>query len=337
MSERASNVSAGLSGDAAARLAADGWRIIVVGAGGWLGLATLELLHACLGASFADRVVCFGSDARDLWLRGGIRTRQYPLSAIVELQPARSLVLHNAFLTQEKARTMSREDYVSSNTRISDVVFANLDHIGTQGLFLPSSGAVYRVDQPDASQSLRLYGQLKLADEARADAWARETGGAAAICRVFNLSGPYINKQSSYALASFINDALAGRPIEVRANRPVYRSYVAIRDLMSIVLAFMTAGEGGCARFDTAGQQMYEMGELADLVSRVVGQGGEAERGPLCGAPAEYYIGDNTEQDRLARRFGVKSTDMDAQIEETARFMAEASVDGLAPRAQARQ
>ena len=52
------------------------------------------------------------------------------------------------------------------------------------------------------------------------------------------------------ALASFIADALAGRPIEVRASAPVWRSYVAIAELMSVVLDWLTARaeNRSCAR-----------------------------------------------------------------------------------------
>jgi nucleoside-diphosphate-sugar epimerase len=169
---------------------------------------------------------------------------------------------------------------------------------------------------------MRLYGRLKMADEARLRAWSDESGRSIAIARVFNLTGPYINKQSSYALACFINDALEGRPIEIRADRPVYRSFIAIRDLMSIVVGVLTDAHCGCLLFDTAGDRMYEMGEIADVVSQVLGHGQGVVRRPFSDQPAEYYVGDGAEQDRLCQRFGVAPANLHLQVEETARFMA---------------
>src|SRR5271167_804969 len=95
-----------LTGVGAARLREGPWRVVVVGAGGWLGMATLELLHGLFGERFRDRVRCFGSSARDLALRGGVTVEQKPLSSLADLRSSPTLVLHLAFLTQEKARAM---------------------------------------------------------------------------------------------------------------------------------------------------------------------------------------------------------------------------------------
>ena len=51
----------GLTPHVAQALAANKARIVITGAGGWLGMATLELLAAALGDNVAHRVRCFGS------------------------------------------------------------------------------------------------------------------------------------------------------------------------------------------------------------------------------------------------------------------------------------
>lgn len=312
----------GLTGVGAARLVARRWRIVVVGAGGWLGLATLELLHGLLGDWFEDRVVAFGSGARSLVLRGGLVVAQQPLSHLKALPRAPTLLLHLAFLTQEKAKVMSEADYVAANAAISGEVLAALDSIGAEGVFLPSSGAVYMVDQTEAQASMRLYGKLKLEDEARFAKWAAAGGKRAVIARVFNLSGPYINKQSSYALACFIADALAGRPIEIRATRPVFRSYVAISELMSVVLGALTDGEAGAVMFDTAGDRICEMADIAKTVALGLGHQTHARRPPMVGDAADLYLGNGEAYAGLKQSFGVLPVDFPTQIGDTARYMA---------------
>ena len=311
-----------LTGLGAERLRAGPWRVVVVGAGGWLGLATLELLHGLLAEHFQDRVVCLGSDSRTLNLRGGVAVSQRPLSEIGELPAAPSLVLHLAFLTQEKAKAMAPGDYDDANRAISGAVLNALDAIGAEGVFVPSSGAVYMVPDSNAEASRRQYGALKLEDEANFAAWAEARGARAALARVFNLSGPYINKQSSYALACFIADALAGRPILIRATRPVFRSFTAISELMSVIFGVLTDPVPARELFDTAGDQDLEMAEIARMVTEVTGSGAGIDRPSPVDGPADRYLGDITAYAGLRAHYGVTPVAFPEQIRATADFMA---------------
>jgi len=322
-----------LTGEGAKRLAAAEARIVVVGAGGWLGLATLEALNGLLGDDFGKRVVCFGASARALALRGGLSVDQQSLERLVELPPMPTLLLHLAFLTQERAKAMSTEEYTAANESISGQVLAALDTIGAEAVFLPSSGATYLVDKAEAESSMRIYGRLKLADEQRFAGWAESRGKRVVIARVFNLSGPYINKQSSYALACFIADALAQRPIVIRAVRPVVRSYVAIHELMSVVFGLMTQPGSGFVRFDTAGDRDYEMAQIAEVVREVLCHGAGVDRAALSDQAPDRYVGDGAIYRAHRRRLAVTALDFSGQVRETARYMAGglATIQGIPP------
>jgi UDP-glucuronate decarboxylase len=312
----------GLSGLGAARMAHGHWRVAVVGAGGWLGLATLELLHGLFADDFDKRVISFGSEARTLALRGGLRVDQRAVAELADLSPVPTLVLHLAFLTQEKATSMAEADYVGVNRALSETVIAALDRIGAEGVFIPSSGAVYKIDDTRAQASMRLYGALKLEDEERFGRWADARGRRAVIARVFNLSGPYINKQSSYALACFIADALAGRPIHIRADRPVFRSYVAISELMSVVFGALTDDTRGAVIFDTAGEAVLEMDDIAQAVRKALLPGLAAVRAPIRAGAPDHYVGDGAAYAAMRRRYRVQPVTFPAQVEQTARYMA---------------
>lgn len=308
----------------AAKLRDSEHRLVVTGAGGWLGMATLDLLSSALGDTFADRVYCFGSSRRTLSLLDGVRIEQEPLDRLAALAPRPTLVLHLAFLTKDRAEAMPEEEYRKANQAISRAVLDAFEGIGAEAVFVSSSGAAACADKPNASPAMRLYGRLKEDDEQLFARWAEAAGRRAVITRIFNLSGPYMNKHASYALASFILDALGGRPVEVRAAKPVIRGYVAIRELMSLVLALLLEKEAGVVRFETGGRAM-EMQEIAETVARVCGPVA-VRRPPLQDLQADEYAGNPEPYAALLRDRNIQSVAFEQQITETARFLSKSEL-----------
>ena len=302
-----------------------GKRIVVTGAGGWLGLATLELLHSALGTEFDSRVRCFGSGERALALVDGTIVRQRALPAIAQLDPESTFVLHLAFLTKDRAEGMDEDEYKTANRLLSRTVLESLDKIGAEGIFVASSGAAGFADDPHASAAMRLYGALKREDEEIFAAWADRSNKRAAIARIFNISGPHINKHGSYALACFILDALAGRPVSVRAPHRVVRGYVAIRELMSLVFALLLDGRKGVTRFSSGGEPM-EMQAIAETVATLLGPV-PVHRPPLTNDRADDYTGDDAAYRRLLAEHGIKPVPFGQQVSETAGFLAAERVE----------
>jgi nucleoside-diphosphate-sugar epimerase len=320
----------GLTGSVASAVAGRSERILLTGASGWLGKATLAMLAEALGDDFERRVHCFGSERRDIDLGDGLVVTQLPLTALTELPSAPSWMLHLAFLTKDRVAGMDEANYVAACRAISESVERALDKIGVTGLFVPSSGAAYRAGDMAASSAMRLYGSMKLADEILFARWAERTGRTAVIARIFNVTGAYINKFDAYALASFIVDALHDRPIVIQATRPVMRSFVATRELIGLVFALLAADDGAITRFDTAGEAVLEMGALAEMIRAIIGSSGEVSRPPVNAGPADFYAGEKAGYQALIERFGIRSVALPNQIVETADYIS--GVLGLGPR-----
>lgn len=294
-------------------------RIAITGAGGWLGMVLLELLEQRLDDVLEERVVCFGSTTRRLTLRSGRRVLQHPLSELPALAPAPTLLFHLAFLTKDRAEQMSSDEYTAANRSISDLVVGSLDRIGAAGVMVASSGAAAFADDSKKSDAMRLYGRLKREEEERFGDWADQRGLPGVISRIYNVSGPYINKHAKYALANFIMDALAGRPIQVRAARAVVRSYVAARDLMVVALSRLLCGTGGAEHFDTGGTPL----ELAEVAAAVAEQLGSAEvvRAEITDQSSDIYVGNPVRWNELLHSFGLTETSFPRQIQDTAEYM----------------
>jgi UDP-glucuronate decarboxylase len=293
----------------------DDHRIAITGAGGWIGLALLDLLNAALGPrDLRARVRAFGSDARDLLLADGSRFPQASLDTMQDLPSAPTFVFHTAFLTKDRAAHMAEAEYAAANRAITDRVLAALDPIGTTGVFVASSGAAAKVETGSAQGALHLYGQLKIEEEVRFGQWAEARGATAAIVRIFALLGPRINKPEAYAIASFILDALEGRPVEVRSPRQVIRAYASLRELMSLVLALLIQG-GGVTSFDSGGVPL-ELGEVAREVAGLVPDG-RVVRAPVTLPDADVYHGDSAAYERLLRAHGIAPVCLTTGIHET--------------------
>jgi len=304
-------------------LGCDDRRVAIVGARGWIGRTAISLLHEALGAeAFARRVVCFGSAEALIDLGDGHTARQRALADLASLERSSTLLLHLAFQTKDKIAGMDPARYEASNRAVSLAVHDALDVIGVDRLFVASSGAAAFVDDPSAAVDLRLYGRLKREDELLFSAWAkaRPDKRRAVIGRIYNVSGPWINKHQTYALASFVLDALEGRSIKVEARRPVLRGYVAVREVMSVILVALLGSEGETVvQFETGGEAL-ELADVAKVVARVLG--GNVLRAPIEDLAPNRYVGDDAEWQRLLGRCGVEHLPLADQVAETAAWLA---------------
>ena len=212
-------------------------RYVVTGVNGWMGKATLEMLHQALGADFAARVTALGSRHTQSSLADGQTYAVHPLLEwqLPSDQPA--IIFHYAFLTKDKVGGISTEEYVERNEAISRAVRTWVNTGNVRGVVMPSSGAVYDfLHAKSRDPAALLYGQLKYNDELAFSSACEASSSTLIMPRLFNLSGPYINKFDSYALASFIFQILSAKPVTIHARRPVIRSYYFIGDLLELCL-----------------------------------------------------------------------------------------------------
>ena len=303
------------------KLRDSGRRVIVTGASGWVGRATVAMLYQVLGNEASSRVVCFGSSARRIEIDSRVGVDQLPLATLGELEPCPSILFHLAFLTKEKALAMDETTYRKANCDIASTVLEAAHRVGVDRIFLASSGAAKLADDERRPADFRLYGMMKREDEERFAQWAlANPSRVVAIARIFNISGPYINKHQSYALASFIVDALAGRPIKVRATHAVRRAYVSINELLSLAFAILLENGPGVIEFETGGEPM-ELGAVAETVAAHF-EGAMVERAPITDPAADNYFGEQLSYREILNRYKINPVSFEQQVIETARYLA---------------
>ena len=298
---------------------------VVTGASGWLGQATLEYLFGNLDPQHWGRVHAFAASAELLTLRNGQAIQAQALALLPMLRTERpALVFHYAFQTKDKVSANSFADYIQLNRSIRDILASFVAATPVAGLFVPSSGAAYAgMDEANFSD-VAIYGRCKLDDERAFEALGREHGFAVVSPRVFNVSGPYINKHALYALASIISACLRNEPINIRSTHPVIRSYYSVSDLVDLCTRLMLARRDRGAEFhlfDTAGTEECEIGELAVRCQQLLAPHSVIERPPMTQAPADRYVGDASALRALEPTLGIIPGGLDQQILLTANYM----------------
>jgi UDP-glucuronate decarboxylase len=301
----------------AERLARGDERFAVTGASGWFGLATLDLLFAALGPeAFAERVSAFASASRSLRVGGAAQVHARPLPELASLDPPPTHLLHYAYPTPDRVASLGSDAFLRIATDISLAVVAAISRGGLSGVFFTSSGAVYGRDGRLANDlAADPYGATKVLHELAVRQVCRDAGVTSVVARVFSVSGPSTTGSQLYALGDLVAQVLAGEPIRVRAPGPVLRSYVAITDVVTVALAELLEPSSPDLVFDTGGDEVIEIGDLARRVGAVLGRPDLPvlrRFDPLL-AP-DRYLGDPSALAALAARSGVTVLPLDEQI-----------------------
>ncbi|MDE2240379.1 MAG: NAD-dependent epimerase/dehydratase family protein, partial [Rhodospirillales bacterium] len=269
--------------------------------------AALEIAHKSGAAIHA-----VGSSAREQRLLDGTTIPVLPLSTLDKQTLPGALVLHMAFLTREHAARMQEADYIAANRMISESVAGFIRRNGARGIFVPSSGAVY-APPPNP------YGACKLEDEARFTALGEALSIPTVIIRVFNIAGPFINKQNSYVLACILRDLLANRPVTLHAAHPVWRGYAHVNDVLSIAMGLLLAGHSSPV-FDSWGEPV-EVSDLAARTARVVNRELVIQRPEWRDGAPDYYVGDEKAYLSHAASLNLEPSGLEQQIRDTMTYL----------------
>ncbi len=293
--------------------------LAITGASSWLGQATLAMLAHEGALTSHIRLRLFGSAARPVRVVDRVFAIE-PLSDAAPLDDGAWLLLHFAFLGKERTGDLDLTAFLAGN----DTILADTMSIASAARDLrfvfASSGAAHTPDRENNP-----YGWCKAAHEARIAAWCEERGAPLVMPRIFNIGGPFANKLDSYALSSMILSAARTGAITIRASRPTFRSYVHIEELLAVLCnAALTQPPGAPKCFDTAGDEVVEMGMLAEHISDVLGGGIRITRESCDGTP-DVYSGDGTTYRALLADSGV--TPLQAIIADQAAFLDVSTTD----------
>lgn len=213
-----------------------------------------------------------------------------------------TVVLNFAFLTRDRVEINGIEQF----TRVNKALTQRFIHVAqmpsVRFAVTVSSGA--SVTEPDSP-----YGRLKAEEEERALELIAEDRRVIVI-RAYSVSGGHVRRPLAYAFSDFILQA-SGGSVRVEADRPVFRRYCAVADVLTVALR--SGAEGRSGLFETGGG-LVEMGDLAQRVVDLIKPKARLERPPLTTLdPVAYHsAGDSWRQ--WCSAVEVEPMDLDEQI-----------------------
>ena len=300
--------------------------LFMTGATGFMGRWMLgTLLSAARTHDLHLRVVVLTRDpARfvakvpHLASHGAVRLLKGDVRSFIPPRGAYSHVLH---LATESGRTLRQDPdgttyktAVQGTRRVLD--FAT-SHDCRRFLFA-SSGAVYGrrptgappcregdldLDRPDRETSG--YAAGKREAERMCLLSALQSNTDVTVARCFTFVGPYMDFVSGYAVADFIRDAVAGRPVRISGDGGAVRSYLFAGDMAAWLWNIVLAGKGRTA-YNVGSPEPISVADLAVRVTHVVGASSTPVERQLLTDPRaarRVYVPDTS---KAARDLGLK-------------------------------
>jgi nucleoside-diphosphate-sugar epimerase len=240
-------------------------QIVVTGASGWLGGETIELFFDLFKDEFEERVIIVSSIPKDLRMQNKV----FKSIGWDEFKSLRSidLLIHFAYLNQDKAKVLGLSEFIDSNRTITSDVSTFLSCNPGCDLLFASSGAVkFYPANIDSNNPMEVYAGLKTESE---HIYLQNKDLASVLnMRIWNVSGSRLKIDSPYALSNFFKQALETGKIELVGNGQSSRTYVDVKEMMLVFLLSLEKGKritldsGGykVTFFDLATKILKELG-----------------------------------------------------------------------------
>jgi nucleoside-diphosphate-sugar epimerase len=285
-------------------------QVVIYGANGWMGRSALDFLTSDTPNIDKGRILLIGSKPGKI----EINNQTFKIVDAANGFPAireKAIFFNSAFLRRENLQRITPKEYLFRNQKIVAVAKNAIKQKKLFSFINLSSGVARDLDQETEQQTFDEYSRLKKSLEVEYSKIGIQIGVPIVNCRIFSLTGKYLNEFQNLALSSFINQALVKNHIEV-TSPGTRRTYVDGTNLAGTLLS--VAGTGEDANFDSGGE-LVSMLELAEAVAEVLSIGNlKIVKGD--GEPSDYF-GNYEEYNQLAVNFGRPVHGIHEQIQST--------------------
>lgn len=291
-------------------------KIVITGAGGWLGTELLELLLAEYGSEVVKAsVLCLGSKNRILSLSDGT---QLPVALLSDPFTADNVagVVHLAFLTRDKVAVFGTEQYSYQNLAITSHAIRLIEELKPAWIATVSSGAVFSTPGGPLENDLKKnpYGFTKRVEETMLTQVAKDLGAHIAIGRLWGAMGAHMPINRAYAVSDFIMQAIETNQIKINADHEVWRRYCDAGQFMNVLAS--SAEKFSEIRFDSGGN-LIEIELIFEILSRYEFPNLKLSRPQIRGVANDYYPESNL-YEKLLTEFNLLQATIETLVNVTA-------------------
>ena len=281
-------------------------QLVVYGANGWLGRSTVEAILTITPEIRLEKILLIGSKIGRIQIQGKDFEILDPVLGETRIKKG-AIFIHCAFLRREFVNRLGEQEFIKRNLEIMALPTRTIRHKELFSFVNLSSGAASAVDQNSQDSLIDAYSVLKRRSETEFEHECAKAGSHFINCRIYSISGRYLNEFENLALSAFVSRAIEGK--EIHVNSPLSkRTYIDGVNLMSVILHLAIVGES--LNFDSGGI-LVSMLDLAQTVSEVAGNGEEI----IAGAdPENSYFGDYESFNLLASGLNQRLLGMEEQI-----------------------
>lgn len=283
---------------------------IIYGANGWLGRSALKSIIDNSSNFDSSKVLLIGSRASAIHIEG-INFQILGQGEAFQGIKENGIFYNAAFLRKEKLAALGVKEYVNENNSISNFAELVISSKKLSSFINVSSGAASAFDVDKKSIDVEPYGYLKKYWENRYANACQENQTQSINCRVYSVSGQYINEFKNLALTNFISQAKEKKKIEVKSPATL-RTFIDAVDLAQVLYKLIY--EKSNFNIDSGGQ-LVSLSELAISVAKALSLSSDnVEEGS---ERSLDYFGDYEKFNSLANRLHVEIKNLDSQVEET--------------------
>lgn len=264
-------------------------KLLVIGGTGFFGKSILDsYLRLQLESWNISEVMVLSRHASSLkqthpyLLNESVRLIDADIATCTSL-PFADYVIHAA-ASSDASKYLSQPIAEQANIIAATVNYQNLAsqfHRGSKIVYA-SSGAVYGQqdsDQLNLSETDILrpisslpegkqnYAAAKRDSEEVIESMGKN-GLSVSIARCFAFIGPFLPRDQHFAVGNFLADGLASRDIEIKANHPVYRSYMFADDLVRWLMTIAQNANVSCPIYNVGSSEAVELKELGLLMAQ---------------------------------------------------------------------
>jgi nucleoside-diphosphate-sugar epimerase len=225
-----------------------------------------------------------------------------------------------AFATRDRSLKMNDRDYIDLNKAIiSDA--ANVIRNGKVGSVLNiSSGVVVQKSESQIiDNSYSIYADLKRFQEDVFSDACNSAGIPLINCRVFSLSGQDMKEPLKYAIGDLVKQAFSTGSINLSSKGLVIRRYMDSRDLMTLLLKYVTRGD--CVSVESGGERI-DLVQLARQVLKFFGHSPDSITfADTREAPSNQYFSSQNHFEKIADEVGYTLADITNQITNVAKSL----------------